>query len=154
MNYELKLTLKYFRAKRKSLARFTSIVAIAGIAAGVSSLIVAQALANGFADEMRDKILANTAHIAVFMKDGSEISNWEEIKANNRRALELDPNLAEGYLNRSLYHRSEYNWVETMEDIKKAYSLDSKNSRSCAIMANILLLTAGLMKVLRCVIQP
>ena len=56
-------------------------------------------------------------------------SNWEELKANNRRALELDPNLAEGYVNRSLYHRSEYNWVETMEDIKKAYSLDSKNSR-------------------------
>ena len=82
MNYELKLTLKYFRAKRKSLARFTSIVAIAGIAAGVSSLIVAQALANGFADEMRGKILANTAHISVFLKDGGEISEWQTIKTN------------------------------------------------------------------------
>src|SRR6476620_8203229 len=80
MSFELKLALKYFRARRKSLARFTSIVAVVGIAAGVASLIIAQSLANGFADEMRDKILANTAHIAVFLKDGGEISNWEEIK--------------------------------------------------------------------------
>lgn len=80
MNFELKLALKYSRARRKSLARFTSLVAVAGIAAGVASLIVAQALARGFADEMRDKILANTAHVSVFSADGAEIFNWREVK--------------------------------------------------------------------------
>ncbi|MET0753691.1 MAG: hypothetical protein ABWZ66_09980, partial [Pyrinomonadaceae bacterium] len=60
MSFEVKLAWKYFRAQRKSLARFTSAVAIIGIAAGVASLIIAQALARGFADEMQDKILANT----------------------------------------------------------------------------------------------
>ena len=80
MNFEIKLALKYFRARRKSLARFTSIVAVAGIAVGVASLIIAQSLANGFQDEMRDKILANTAHISVFKPDGAEISDWREIK--------------------------------------------------------------------------
>lgn len=79
MSFELKLAYKYFRARRKSLARFTSVVAIIGIGAGVASLIVAQALARGFADEMRDKILANTAHISVFLKDGSKIDNHPEI---------------------------------------------------------------------------
>ncbi len=91
MPFELKLAFKYFRARRKSLARFTSFVAIVGIAAGVASLIIANALANGFSDEMQNKILANTAHITIFTNDGSEISNWREIKAN----LESSENISE-----------------------------------------------------------
>ncbi|HEX8638430.1 MAG TPA: ABC transporter permease [Pyrinomonadaceae bacterium] len=81
MKFEFKLAIRYFRARRKSLARFTSLVAVVGIAAGVASLIVAQALARGFADEMRDKILANTAHVSVFSTDAEEISGWREIKS-------------------------------------------------------------------------
>lgn len=84
MSFELKLASKYFRARRRSLARFTAAAAIIGIAAGVASLIVAQALAKGFADEMRDKILANTAHIAVFLQDGGEISGQERISEDLR----------------------------------------------------------------------
>ena len=90
MSFEFKLALKYFRSRRKSLARFTSIVAVVGIAVGVASLITAQALARGFQDEMRDKILANTAHITVFLKDGTQISNWEEIK----KSLEKSENIS------------------------------------------------------------
>jgi len=82
MSFELKLAWKYFRARRKSLARFTSAAAIAGIAAGVASLILAQSLARGFSDEMQDKILANTAHISIFTGDGAEIANWREIEEN------------------------------------------------------------------------
>jgi lipoprotein-releasing system permease protein len=40
-------------------------------------LIVAQAIGNGFRNKMQTKILANTAHIAVFIKDGSRIENWK-----------------------------------------------------------------------------
>lgn len=79
MSLSLKLAFKYFRTRRKSLARFTTLAAIAGIAAGVASLIIANALAKGFADEMRDKILANTAHIAVSQKDGNTIFNFNDI---------------------------------------------------------------------------
>ena len=82
MSFELKLALKYFRARRKSLARFTSLVAVVGIAAGVASLILANSLARGFSDEMQDKILANTAHISIFNNDGIEILDWREIKVN------------------------------------------------------------------------
>ncbi len=80
MSFELKLAFRYFRARRKSLARFTSLVAVVGIAAGVASLIIANSLARGFSDEMQDKILANTAHITVFTNDGADILNWREIK--------------------------------------------------------------------------
>jgi lipoprotein-releasing system permease protein len=80
MSFELKLAWKYFRSRRKSLARFTSFIAIIGITAGVASLIIAQSLARGFSDEMQDKILANTAHITIALKDGNEISNWRAVK--------------------------------------------------------------------------
>ncbi|MCU1290353.1 MAG: lipoprotein releasing system, transrane protein LolC/E family [Acidobacteria bacterium] len=80
MSFELKLAFKYYRSKRKSPAGFTAAAAIVGIAAGVASLIIAQALAKGFSDEMRDKILANTAHVSISATDGSDIFNWLEIK--------------------------------------------------------------------------
>jgi lipoprotein-releasing system permease protein len=89
MTFELKLALKYLRSRRKSLARFTSVVAIVGIAVGVASLIVAQSLARGFQDEMREKILANTAHISVFSKTEAQIDNWDLIK----RELEKTENV-------------------------------------------------------------
>ncbi len=89
MSFELKLALKYFRARRKSLARFTSLVAVVGIAAGLASLILANALARGFSDEMQDKILANTAHISIFNNDGTEILNWRGIKANLEKSVNI-----------------------------------------------------------------
>ncbi|MBS1796861.1 MAG: ABC transporter permease [Acidobacteria bacterium] len=87
MSFELRLAFKYFRARKKSLARFTAAVAVVGLAAGVASLVFAQALAQGFADEMRDRILANTAQIAVSLKDGAEIPNAPEI-AGRLKAIE------------------------------------------------------------------
>lgn len=80
MSFESKIAWRYFRARRKSLARFTAAVAVIGIAAGVAALILANALAKGFADEMRDKILANTAHVSIFAADGAEIFDWRAAK--------------------------------------------------------------------------
>ena len=89
MSFEVKLAWRYFRARRKSLARFTSLVAVVGIAAGVASLILAQSLARGFSDEMQDKILANTAHISIFTIEETEIANWREIKSNVGKLLNV-----------------------------------------------------------------
>jgi lipoprotein-releasing system permease protein len=80
MPYELFLALRYFRSRRKRrLARVTSVVAILGIGIGVSALIIALALANGFRDEMREKILRGTAHINVMRVDGRPISDYQNL---------------------------------------------------------------------------
>ena len=80
MPYELFLALRYLRSRRKRrLARVTSVVAILGIGIGVSALIVALALANGFRDEMREKILRGTAHINVMRTDGRPISDYRSL---------------------------------------------------------------------------
>ncbi len=111
MSFELKLAYKYFRARRKSLARFTSVAAIVGIAAGVASLIVAQALAKGFSDEMRDKILANTAHIAVFLKDGSNIDNHPEIAETVKNIENVREVLPTAYENSLLIGETETSYA-------------------------------------------
>jgi lipoprotein-releasing system permease protein len=99
VSFEFKLAWKYFRARRKSLARFTSLVAVVGIAAGVASLIIAQALARGFADEMQDKILGNTAHVSVFSSDGGKIDRWREIKEKLERLENVKEVSATSYEN-------------------------------------------------------
>ncbi len=80
MPYELFLALRYLRSRRnRRLARVTAVIAILGIGMGVSTLIVALALANGFRDEMREKILRGTAHINVMRADGRPISDYRSL---------------------------------------------------------------------------
>ena len=86
VNFELRLALKYFRARRRSLARLTAAAAVAGICCGVASLIVAQALTRGFRGEMQEVILSRTSHVAVFQTSRSgEIQNWRAVKREIER---------------------------------------------------------------------
>ncbi len=85
MPFEFKLAWRYFRTRRKSLVRFTSFIAIIGIAAGVAGLIVAQAIAKGFADEMQDKVLKNTSHITIFDESNTSFANPQIINQKIER---------------------------------------------------------------------
>ena len=67
------------------MARVTAFLAIIGIAFGVGSLIVALALADGFRDEMRDKILRGTAHITVVRADGQPMSDYRDVSERIRK---------------------------------------------------------------------
>ena len=80
MPYEVFLALRYLRTRRKHrLARATTLIAVLGIAAGVASLIVALAVAAGFRDEIRDKILRGTAHITVMRADGQPLDDYRAV---------------------------------------------------------------------------
>ncbi len=82
MPFELFLAIRYLRSRRKRrLARVTVLVAILGISIGVAALIVALALANGFRDEMREKILRGTAHVSVMRADVQPMPDYREISA-------------------------------------------------------------------------
>jgi lipoprotein-releasing system permease protein len=80
MPFEVFLALRYLKSRRRRrLARVTALVAIFGIAVGVGALIVALALANGFRDEMREKILRGTAHINVVRTDGQPLRDYQNV---------------------------------------------------------------------------
>jgi lipoprotein-releasing system permease protein len=86
MPYEIFLALRYLRrarrgARRATSARVTALAALTGVACGVAALTVASALANGFRDEMRDKILSGTAHITLARADAQPITDWRALVA-------------------------------------------------------------------------
>jgi lipoprotein-releasing system permease protein len=86
MPYELFLALRYLRMRRgRRVARWTAAAAVAGIACGVASLITALALANGFRDELRDKILRGTAHVTLAREGGVWPQDAPSVAARVRR---------------------------------------------------------------------
>lgn len=85
MPYELFLALRYlYSRRRRPLARATALFAVAGVAFGVAAFIIALALSNGFRDEMRDKILSNTAHITLMRRDGQPFTDYRALAARVR----------------------------------------------------------------------
>lgn len=85
MPYELFLALRHLRARRgRRVARWTAMAAVVGIACGVAAMIVAVALANGFRDELQDKILRGTAHITLARADGQAIEDPSAVAARVR----------------------------------------------------------------------
>ncbi len=85
MPYELFLAFRYLRSRHKRrLARVTAFAAVLGIAMGVSALVVALALSNGFRDEMREKILQGTAHINILRVDGLPMDDSATVAAQAR----------------------------------------------------------------------
>lgn len=66
MPYELFISLRYLRARRKQV--FVSVItfiSIGGILLGVAALIIVLAVMNGFESELRNKILGINSHIVI-----------------------------------------------------------------------------------------
>src|SRR5437868_12463423 len=103
MPYDLFLALRYLTARRRGhrVARWTALAAVVGIACGVAALTVALALANGFRDELRDKILRGTAHVTLAREGGGAITDARAVAERVRAVegvLEAAPTTYEGAL--------------------------------------------------------
>jgi lipoprotein-releasing system permease protein len=84
MPFELFLALRYLRPRRGGRlgsAQVTALAGVTGIACGVAALVAAMALANGFRDEMRDKILRGTAHVTVAHAGAAKTEDWRALAA-------------------------------------------------------------------------
>ncbi|MBA2378953.1 MAG: ABC transporter permease [Blastocatellia bacterium] len=76
--------------RRPSVARFTAVAAVLGIAAGIAGALFAQALARGFQTELSGRLLANTPHITVFRKDGLTVNLSGDLVAGVRGLENVD----------------------------------------------------------------
>jgi lipoprotein-releasing system permease protein len=66
MNFELFVSLRYLLAKRRqTFISLITFISIAGVAVGVTALIVVIAVMNGFQDDLRNRILGITSHVIV-----------------------------------------------------------------------------------------
>jgi lipoprotein-releasing system permease protein len=79
MRYELFISLRYLKAKRKQI--FISVItflSMAGVGLGVMALVVVLSVMGGFEDDLKNKILGTNAHL-VIQQHGGSIRDYPEV---------------------------------------------------------------------------
>src|ERR1700760_2684549 len=82
MSFELFVASRYLRAKRRqAVVGVITIISIAGVAAGVASLIIALAITNGMRRDLQDRLLGSTAHVQLMRVASDGIRDWRSLTA-------------------------------------------------------------------------
>ena len=80
MRFELFIATRYLRAKRRqAVIGVITAISIVGVAAGVTSLIVALAINNGFRQDLQDRLLGSTSHVNILRTESDGIRNWQPL---------------------------------------------------------------------------
>ena len=80
MRFELFVASRYLRAKRRqAVIGVITGISIAGVAAGVASLVVALAINNGFRQDLQDRLLGSTSHINLLRIQSDGIKDWRPL---------------------------------------------------------------------------
>ena len=76
---EIYIGLRYLRAKRRNhFISFISLISMAGIALGVTTLITVLSVMNGFETELRERILGMVSHAEIKAYEG-EFTAWQDV---------------------------------------------------------------------------
>ena len=77
MRFELFIASRYLRAKRRqAFIGIITGISVAGVAAGVASLVVALAINNGFRQDLQQRLLGSTSHISLQRISDDGIKDW------------------------------------------------------------------------------
>jgi lipoprotein-releasing system permease protein len=77
MRFELFIATRYLRAKRRqAFIGIITGISVAGVAAGVASLVVAMAITNGFRQDLQQRLLGSTSHISLQRIADDGIHDW------------------------------------------------------------------------------
>ncbi|MGA8491448.1 MAG: FtsX-like permease family protein [Terriglobales bacterium] len=80
MRFELFVASRYLRAKRRqAVIGVITGISIAGVAAGVASLIIALAINNGFRQDLQDRLLGSTSHVNLLRVQSDGIKDWRPL---------------------------------------------------------------------------
>lgn len=78
MKYERFIGLRYLKSRRKqSFISIISVISVGGVALGVATVILAISVMNGFEAKIREKFLANEAHLSI--STGGFFSEYSEL---------------------------------------------------------------------------
>ena len=85
--FELFIAGRYLRARRKeAVISVITLISVLGVAAGVTALVVALAVTNGFRNTLQRNLLGAMAHINVVPRlPGDGIENWQDMVARIRQ---------------------------------------------------------------------
>jgi lipoprotein-releasing system permease protein len=77
MRFELFIASRYLRAKRRqAFIGIITGISVAGVAAGVASLVIALAINNGFRQDLQQRLLGSTSHISLQRIADDGIQDW------------------------------------------------------------------------------
>ncbi len=77
MRFEFFIASRYLRAKRRqAFIGIITGISIAGVAAGVASLVVALAINNGFRQDLQQRLLGSSSHISLQRVADDGIKDW------------------------------------------------------------------------------
>src|SRR5713226_4580151 len=80
--FELFIATRYLRAKRRqAFIGIITGISIAGVAAGVASLIVALAINNGFRQDLQERLIGSTSHVSLLRIADDGIKDWPPLVA-------------------------------------------------------------------------
>jgi lipoprotein-releasing system permease protein len=80
MRFEIFIATRYLRAKRRqAVIGVITGISIAGVAAGVASLVVALAINNGFRQDLQNRLLGSTSHINLLRIESDGIKDWRPL---------------------------------------------------------------------------
>jgi len=90
MSFELFIATRYLRAKRRqAVIGIITGISIAGVTAGVASLIIALAINNGFRQDLQNRLLGSTSHVQLLRVESDGIRQWQQLLAK----LEKEPHV-------------------------------------------------------------
>jgi lipoprotein-releasing system permease protein len=77
VRFELFIASRYLRAKRRqAFIGIITGISVAGVAAGVASLVIALAINNGFRQDLQERLLGSTSHITLQRTADDGIKEW------------------------------------------------------------------------------
>jgi lipoprotein-releasing system permease protein len=80
MKFESFVALRYLRSpNRPAVLRLVTLLAVIGVAAGVTTLVIALAMNTGFRQAIRDRLLTVTAHVNLKPVGAEGIRNYREL---------------------------------------------------------------------------
>ena len=86
MRFELFVATRYLRAKRRqAFIGVITGISIAGVAAGVASLLIALAINNGFRQDLQDRLIGSTSHVDLMRVQDDGIRDWHAVMARLAR---------------------------------------------------------------------
>ncbi|MCI0352218.1 MAG: FtsX-like permease family protein [Acidobacteriales bacterium] len=86
MKFELFIASRYLRAKRRqAVIGVITAISVAGVAAGVASLIIALAINNGFRQDLQQRLLGSAAHVNLMRVEADGIRDWRELLERTRK---------------------------------------------------------------------
>jgi lipoprotein-releasing system permease protein len=78
---EWRIAARYLRSRRTARASLNTVIAIGGVAVGVTALIVVLGVMNGLRNDLRERILVANPHLRILTYGaGLRLDNWQHVR--------------------------------------------------------------------------